>query len=46
MCGRFRLSRVSKLANRLDIDVSDAMIGKLASNDAKYPVEQTGGKAY
>lgn len=34
------------LANRLEVDVADAVAAKVASNEAKYPVELVRGKAH
>ena len=34
------------LANRLEIDVTDAIAGKVASNEAKYPADMVRGKAH
>jgi dCTP diphosphatase len=34
------------LANRLEIDVSDAVASKVAANEAKYPADVVRGKAH
>ena len=34
------------MANRLNIDLSNAIINKLAKNEIKYPIEKYKGKAY
>ena len=34
------------LANRLEVDVADAVAAKVASNEAKYPAELVRGKAH
>lgn len=34
------------LANRLEIDVAEAIEGKVAANEAKYPADKVRGKAH